>query len=117
MLKLYRIPFSTNVERVALALAHKGLEAESIWVAHVNDVGALTLYSKANSWYLGANIPGKPRIFMPYVGGVGVYRQYCDEVRAAGYQGFLRSSPAGAADAPPPRTFAAVTRYSKPAAG
>ena len=44
---------------------------------------------RTNSWYLGANIPGKPRIFMPYVGGVGEYRKKCDEVAAAGYEGFL----------------------------
>ena len=42
----------------------------------------------ANSWYIGANIPGKPRVFMPYVGGVGAYRQKCDEVAARGYEGF-----------------------------
>ena len=42
----------------------------------------------ANSWYLGANIPGKPRVFMPYIGGVGAYRRECDEVAANGYEGF-----------------------------
>ena len=42
----------------------------------------------ANSWYVGANIPGKPRVFMPYVAGVGVYRAKCDEVAASGYRGF-----------------------------
>ena len=41
-----------------------------------------------NSWYIGANIPGKPRVFMPYVGGVGAYRRKCDEVAANGYEGF-----------------------------
>ncbi len=51
-----------------------------------------TLYPQANSWYMGANIPGKPRIFMPYVGGVGVYRKTCDEVAANGYEGFTLSS-------------------------
>ena len=45
----------------------------------------------ANSWYVGANVPGKPRIFMPYVGGVGVYRQKCDEVAAKNYEGFALS--------------------------
>jgi cyclohexanone monooxygenase len=45
-----------------------------------------------NSWYLGANIPGKPRIFMPYVGGVGVYREKCDEVARNGYAGFELSA-------------------------
>jgi len=64
------------------------LEAEDGWVEHVNEVGHTTLYPLAESWYMGANIPGKPRIFMPYIGGVGVYRQKCDEVAAKGYEGF-----------------------------
>ena len=63
-------------------------EAEDKWVAHVNEVAYSTLYPQANSWYMGANIPGKPRIFMPYIGGVGVYRQICNEVAAKGYEGF-----------------------------
>jgi cyclohexanone monooxygenase len=63
-------------------------EAEEQWVAHVNEVGHMTLYPLAKSWYMGANIPGKPRIFMPYIGGVGVYRQKCDEIAAKGYEGF-----------------------------
>jgi cation diffusion facilitator CzcD-associated flavoprotein CzcO len=63
-------------------------EAEEAWVAHVNEVGNATLYPRADSWYTGANISGKPRIFMPYIGGVGAYRLKCDEVAAAGYQGF-----------------------------
>jgi cyclohexanone monooxygenase len=64
------------------------VEAEDAWVAHVNEVGHATLYPRANSWYMGANVPGKPRIFMPYIGGVGTYRQVCDDVAAKGYQGF-----------------------------
>jgi len=64
------------------------VDAENEWVQHVNDVGHMTLYPQASSWYMGANIPGKPRIFMPYIGGVGVYRQKCDEVTAKGYEGF-----------------------------
>jgi cyclohexanone monooxygenase len=62
-------------------------EAESEWVAHVNEVAAATLFPQANSWYMGANVPGKPRVFMPYIGGVPAYRQRCDEVAAADYQG------------------------------
>jgi cyclohexanone monooxygenase len=62
--------------------------AEDEWVEHVNAVGHATLYPLADSWYVGANIPGKPRIFMPYVGGVGVYREKCDDVAATGYAGF-----------------------------
>ncbi|MGI9333461.1 MAG: flavin-containing monooxygenase [Gammaproteobacteria bacterium] len=63
-------------------------ESEAQWVRHNNDVANATLYPKANSWYMGANIPGKTRIFMPYVGGVHAYRRKCDEVVANGYEGF-----------------------------
>ena len=67
-------------------------EAEDAWVAHVNEVADMTLYPQANSWYIGANVPGKPRVFMPYVAGVGIYRQKCDEVAANGYEGFALSA-------------------------
>jgi cyclohexanone monooxygenase len=63
-------------------------DAEDKWVAHVNEVAHRTLYPQAASWYMGANIPGKPRVFMPYIGGVHVYRRICDEVAAKGYEGF-----------------------------
>jgi cyclohexanone monooxygenase len=64
------------------------VDAEDAWVEHVNEVGNLTLYPLANSWYMGANVPGKPRVFLPYIGGVGAYRQKCDDVAAKGYEGF-----------------------------
>jgi cyclohexanone monooxygenase len=63
-------------------------EAEDNWVDHVNEVAQGTLYPQANSWYMGANIPGKPQIFMPYIGGVAIYRQTCNDVAAKGYEGF-----------------------------
>ena len=63
-------------------------EAEESWVTHVREVADSTLYPLANSWYMGANIPGKPLIFMPYVGGVQMYKKKCDEVVANGYEGF-----------------------------
>ncbi|MHA6616377.1 flavin-containing monooxygenase [Pseudonocardia sp. DLS-67] len=63
-------------------------EAQGTWVEHVAEVGAGTLYPLANSWYLGSNVPGKPRVFLPYIGGVGTYRAICDEVVADGYRGF-----------------------------
>ena len=63
-------------------------QAESEWVEHVNQVADSTLYPLANSWYMGANIPGKPRVFMPYVGGFDRYKRHCDEVAAKGYEGF-----------------------------
>lgn len=67
-------------------------QAEMAWVEHNNEVANATLYPLANSWYMGANIPGKPRIFMPYVGGVTAYKKKCDEVAANGYAGFTLSS-------------------------
>jgi cyclohexanone monooxygenase len=68
--------------------------AEDNWVAHVNEVAHGTLYPQANSWYMGANVPGKPRIFMPYIGGVGVYRRICSDVAAKGYEGFTMTTAA-----------------------
>jgi len=75
--------------------------AEDNWVAHVNEVAYTTLYPQANSWYMGANIPGKPQIFMPYIGGVGAYRRICNEVAAKGYEGFAMT--------PAPRQRAAAS--------
>ena len=66
-------------------------EAEAVerWVGHVNEVAAATLLPQASSsWYLGANVPGKPRVFMPYAGGMARYRGICDGVAARGYEGF-----------------------------
>jgi cation diffusion facilitator CzcD-associated flavoprotein CzcO/acetyl esterase/lipase len=69
--------------------------AEAGWVQHVNDCGDITLFPMANSWYMGANVPGKPRVFLPYIGGVGVYRGTCDAVVEQGYLGFLLRGPGG----------------------
>ncbi|MGH8982739.1 MAG: flavin-containing monooxygenase, partial [Acidimicrobiia bacterium] len=64
------------------------VEAEDRWVDHVNDVASRTLFPQANSWYMGANVPGKPRVFMPYIGGLPHYTEVCDAVAADGYRGF-----------------------------
>ena len=64
-------------------------DAERDWVQHVNEVADSTLYPLANSWYVGANIPGKPRVFMPYVGGFAGYKKRCDVVAENGYEGFI----------------------------
>jgi cation diffusion facilitator CzcD-associated flavoprotein CzcO len=62
------------------------------WVQHVNEVASETLLPMASSsWYLGANIPGKPRVFMPYAGGMARYAEICGEVASKGYEGFLMS--------------------------
>ena len=63
-------------------------DAQAEWVAHVNEIAGMTMFMLADSWYLGANIPGKPRVFMPYPGGVGAYRAKCEQVAADGYPGF-----------------------------
>jgi cyclohexanone monooxygenase len=96
------VSIEQHVDWIADCLAHlrqhrrerieATVEAEHRWVAHVNEVGHATLYPLAKSWYMGANVPGKPRVFMPYLGGVGVYRRKCDEVAAKGYEGFALSA-------------------------
>ncbi len=64
-------------------------ELEEAWMQHVQDVVSRTLYEQANSWYRGANVPGKPQLFLPYLGGHGNYRKKCDDVADAGYEGFV----------------------------
>lgn len=64
------------------------LEAQDGWVAHVSEVAGFTLFPRGNSWYLGANVPGKPRVFMPYIAGADTYRAICDEIAADDYRGF-----------------------------
>jgi acetone monooxygenase (methyl acetate-forming) len=63
-------------------------EGEDAWVAHHEETSGATLIAKTTGWYLGSNVPGKPRRVLSYCGGVGTYRQKCDEVAASGYPGF-----------------------------
>ena len=63
-------------------------EAERDWAEHTAQLAGMTLFPKADSWYMGANVPGKPRMFLAYVGGVGAYRLICDQIAATGYHGF-----------------------------
>jgi cation diffusion facilitator CzcD-associated flavoprotein CzcO/acetyl esterase/lipase len=62
--------------------------AEAGWIQHVNDCADVTLFPTASSWYMGANVPDKPRVFLPYIGGVDRYRKACDDVVEQGYLGF-----------------------------
>jgi cyclohexanone monooxygenase len=66
-------------------------EAEVAWTGHVAEASQFGLFNRADSWYLGANIPGKKRVFMPYVGGLANYRARCEDVAAGDYEGFLVS--------------------------
>ena len=72
---------------------HRGLAAgrERVGRSTSTQVADSTLYPLANSWYMGANIPGKPRVFMPYVGGFDRYKRQCDAIAAKGYEGFALS--------------------------
>lgn len=93
------VSIEQHVDWIAAAIAHlrqEGLDymeateqAEDAWVQHVNDLADATLYPQASSWYVGANIPGKPRVFMPYVAGCGTYRRECEDVVRCGYSGFV----------------------------
>ena len=92
------VSIEQHVDWIAGCLSHLGsrhldciepaLAAENAWVQHVNEVADTTLYPSAASWYMGANIEGKSRVFMPYIGGVGAYRVKCDAIAANGYEGF-----------------------------
>jgi cation diffusion facilitator CzcD-associated flavoprotein CzcO len=93
------VAIEQHVEWITDCIAHmraNGLErveaqpeAMDRWVAEVNAAANATLLPQAHhSWYLGANVPGKPRVFMPYAGGMGRYREICNEVAARGYEGF-----------------------------
>ena len=81
-----------SLKRSRIATIEATPEAESAWVEHVNEVANYTIFPLANSWYVGANVPGKPRVFMPYIGGVAAYRQKCDEVASGNYAGFALSA-------------------------
>ena len=73
-----------NIERISATV-----EAEQSWRDHCLEVVAHTLFLKADSWFMGANIPGKQRMFLGYGGGLPRYREKCDAVAAAGYEGFV----------------------------
>ncbi len=92
------VAIEQHVEWITACIAHmraNGLErieaepaAADQWVAHVNDAANATLLPEAgHSWYLGANVPGKPRVFMPYAGGMLRYREICADVTAKDYRG------------------------------
>ena len=75
------------------------VDAEDDWIGHVNEVAGKTLRSTCSSWYVGTNIPGRPRVFMPYIGGFPVYVQKCNEVMSGGFEGFvIEGAPASNAE-------------------
>ena len=84
--------FLEYLREQGIETAEADLDAETSWGSHVNEIGEGTLYMLANSWYLGANIPGKPRVFMPYADGLGTYRERCNEIADSCYEGFILGS-------------------------
>ena len=99
------VSIEQHVDWVVGAIEHLSIEgltsmepteaAVAGWVQHVNDFADITLMPRANSWYMGANVPGKPRVFLPYAGGCDRYRATCDEVVARGWLGFEQRGPKG----------------------
>jgi cation diffusion facilitator CzcD-associated flavoprotein CzcO len=77
-----------HLDEHGLTTAEPSDVAEKDWSAHVQEVASHTLYPRTDSWLMGANVPGKPRVFLPYVGGVGAYRAHCAQIAADGYPGF-----------------------------
>jgi cation diffusion facilitator CzcD-associated flavoprotein CzcO len=77
-----------HLDELGFATIEPSIEAEDAWVARLNEIASATLFPRANSWWMGANVPGKPRVFMPFVGGFNVYRKICFDVASNGYEGF-----------------------------
>ncbi len=81
----------SHMQSSHVGTAEPTLQAENEWVDHVGEIASKTLFASANSWYTGANIPGKPRVFLPYIGGLGNYTVICEDVVANGYRGLAFS--------------------------
>jgi cation diffusion facilitator CzcD-associated flavoprotein CzcO len=77
-----------HMRRQGLTVIEPTDEAEQAWSQHAAEVAGATLYPKTNSWYMGANIPGKARRFQVYLGGFSAYRERCLEIAGSGYEGF-----------------------------
>lgn len=79
----------TKLRADGIATIEATADAEDAWVAHVAEEASHSIRANESSWYVGANVPGKPRVFMPYTGGVPKYARKCEEVAARGYEGFM----------------------------
>ncbi len=77
-----------HLRKIGASIIEPTTDAEERWVAHVKDLADATLFPQVDSWYMGANIPGKPRVFMPYIGGFGTYRKLCADIAEKDYEGF-----------------------------
>jgi cyclohexanone monooxygenase len=75
-------------------LVEADADAQARWVQHCQDCAAQTLFDRADSWYIGANVPGKPRVVLPYTGGTIAYQAACAASAEKGFEGFVRSDAA-----------------------
>jgi cyclohexanone monooxygenase len=100
-----------HMRDIGAATIEPVLGDEDAWVEHVNDVSTVSLRSSCSSWYVGTNIAGRPRVFMPYIGGFPVYVQKCNEVMNAGFEGFVLE---GAPDSNPAPRVCYTERWRAP---
>jgi len=100
-----------HMRDIGAATIEPVLADEDAWVEHVNDVSTVSLRSTCSSWYVGTNIPGRPRVFMPYIGGFPVYVQKCNEVMNSGFDGFVLQ---GARDSNAPPRVRFTERWQVP---
>jgi cyclohexanone monooxygenase len=77
-----------HARKVDIVEIEASREAEAAWTTHIAEVAAKSLFARADTQHVGANIPGNPRVYLAYLGGVGVYRRTCDAVRNSGYEAF-----------------------------
>jgi cyclohexanone monooxygenase len=100
-----------HMRDIGAATIEPKVSDEDAWVEHVNDVSTVSLRSTCSSWYVGTNIPGRPRVFMPYIGGFPVYVQKCNEVMNGGFEGFALE---GAQDSNAAPTVRLTERWREP---
>jgi cyclohexanone monooxygenase len=89
-----------HMRDIGAATIEAQVEDEDAWVEHVNEVSKVSLRSTCSSWYVGTNIPGRPHVFMPYIGGFPIYVQKCNEVMNNGFDGFMLEGAAATNTAP-----------------
>ncbi|MBV9562858.1 MAG: NAD(P)/FAD-dependent oxidoreductase, partial [Bradyrhizobium sp.] len=89
-----------HMRDIGAATIEPRVEDEDAWVDHVNEVSKVSLRSTCSSWYVGANIAGRPRVFMPYIGGFPIYVQKCNEVMSSGFDGFVMEGAAASNSEP-----------------
>ena len=89
----------TTMKRDGVDVIESDPAADEKWVTHMREVAAPTLFWNSNNWYIGANVPGKPRVMLLYLGGFGAYREHTTKIAERHYEGFIFSRSSGSAAA------------------